>query len=165
MKRWSTSTKAKIVASREAKQIKILERTKNKLHSSKTLSCFVLVKKRNHAARSLKAIIMNQPQDNYYRIYKNVIAIRDKKTKKNVLIVSFTQFKDIEGKNKYVDLNKLTKSLMQLKIGSNLVSSNGAQKRGCLWRWLMAVLPRMVMMALVSQFCGSDKYVSLGTNF
>jgi hypothetical protein len=93
------------------------------------LSCFVLVKKRDHAARSLKATIMNQPPDNYYHIHKNVIVVRDKKTKRN-LIVSFTQFKDIEGKNEYADLIKLTKSLMQLKIGSNLVSSNGAQKLG-----------------------------------
>jgi hypothetical protein len=105
-------------------------KNKNKLNSSRTSSCFVLVRKRNCAAISLKGTIMNQPPDDYYRIHKNVVAVRDKKTKKIVLVVSFTQFKDIEGKNEYADLNKLTKSLMQLRTGSNLVSSNGAQRGG-----------------------------------
>jgi hypothetical protein len=119
MKKESSSAKAKIVASRKAKQIKVPKRTKNELNSSRTSSCFVLVRKCNCAARSLKGTIMNQPPDGYYRIHKNVVAVRDKKTKKIVLVVSLTQFKDNEGKNKYADLNKLTKSLMQLKKGSN----------------------------------------------
>jgi hypothetical protein len=66
----------------------------------------------------------------YYRIHKNVVAVRDKKTKKIVVILAFTQFKDIEGNNECANLNKLTKSLMHLKTRSNLVSSNGAQRWG-----------------------------------
>jgi hypothetical protein len=77
MKRGSINTKAKIVASRKAKRIKVLERTKNKLNSSRTLSCFVLVRKCNRVGRSLNGTIMNQPQDGYYCIHKNVITVRD----------------------------------------------------------------------------------------
>jgi hypothetical protein len=43
MKRGSTSIKAKLVVSRKAKRIKVLERTKNKLNSFRTSSYFVLI--------------------------------------------------------------------------------------------------------------------------
>jgi len=85
----------------------------------------------------------NIPLD-YLLLHKNKIGIKDRATKKIVLVLSFTKFEDIESSQEYQDFEKLSMSLVKLRKGrSGFIKNNKAQVSGKMfalgWRrvWIL----------------------------